>query len=180
MLKLCPVCRTPQLSKVLLESNLPAFACPRCEGEWISADDYWAWLEHQDDIPPEPPADGPPLQVSDNQQATLCPDCRCLMLKYRVGHELSFYLDQCSRCQGLWFDKNEWASLKRRGLHDEVHKVFSAPWQAKIRANERQKKVDQVYLNTIGAEDYVEAQRVKQWLDQHPQRDVLLSFLNSG
>ncbi len=179
-MKNCPVCKTTALSKVLLESNLPAFACPQCEGEWISADDYWAWLENQEKTIPEQLGDEQPLAVSDNQQATICPDCRCLMLKYRVGHELSFYLDQCSRCQGLWFDKNEWASLKQRGLHAEVHKVFSAPWQVKIRETERQKKVDQVYLQTIGSADYAEAQRVKQWIEQHPQKDVLLSFLNNA
>lgn len=30
-----PVCRITPLSKVLLASNLPAFGCPQCEGEWI-------------------------------------------------------------------------------------------------------------------------------------------------
>ncbi len=32
--------------------------------------------------------------------------------------------------------------MAQRGLHNEVHKVFSTPWQAKIRASERQQKVD--------------------------------------
>lgn len=145
-MKNCPVCKRTQLSKVLLESNLPAFACPQCQGEWISAEDYWAWLEHQEKFPP---------------------------------YELSFYLDQCSRCQSLWFDKNEWVSLKQRGLHGEVHKVFSASWQANLHTTERQKKVNQVYVDTLGAQDYAEAKRIKQWIDQHPHRDVLLSFLNT-
>ncbi|NJM68003.1 MAG: zf-TFIIB domain-containing protein [Acaryochloris sp. RU_4_1] len=93
-MKNCPVCKRTQLSKVLLESNLPAFACPQCQGEWISAEDYWAWLEHQEKAPPEESSDETPLQVSDNQQATICPECRCLMLKYRVGYELSFYAER--------------------------------------------------------------------------------------
>ena len=41
----CPVCKSADLNPIMLEDQLPAHACVVCEGQWISAAAYWAWLE---------------------------------------------------------------------------------------------------------------------------------------
>jgi Zn-finger nucleic acid-binding protein len=84
--------------------------------------------------------------------AKLCPECGRILIKYGVGHGMNFTLDQCGHCLGIWFDKNEWVSLKQRNLHDEVHKVFTASWQTQARKEERKRNLERIYLNRFGSD----------------------------
>ena len=49
---------------------------------------------------------------------------------------MSFAIDQCSRCAGLWFDQNEWETRKASNLHDEIKRILTAPWQSQVRKEE--------------------------------------------
>jgi Zn-finger nucleic acid-binding protein len=174
----CPLCSSATLTPTILETHLSAYQCTRCEGHWIAAADYWSWLEVHGETLPEKSSDTPLPEVVDNQKAIFCPECNRLMLKCKVGHALNFRLDQCSACNGIWFDRNEWASLREKNLHDEVHKVFTSPWQAQVREEERRQAIEKVYQQTLGHEDYTEAQRIKDWINTHREKQTLLSFLN--
>ena len=100
----CPVCKNTPLQPTVLEQELKASSCDSCQGQWISAMDYWQWLDHHGETLPEKEPDSIPLEVADHQKAKLCPECRRIMLRYKVGHGLAFTLDQCSSCNGIWFD----------------------------------------------------------------------------
>ena len=52
------------------------------------------------------------FEVKDVQGAKICPECGRILLKYKVGHGLDFFVDHCSGCGGIWLDKNEWNALK--------------------------------------------------------------------
>jgi Zn-finger nucleic acid-binding protein len=173
----CPACKTADLSPTSLEADLPAAACVVCEGNWISSSAYWAWLERHGPTLSEKPYEGSELSVSDRQEVKLCPECRRLMLRYRVGHGVEFSLDQCAGCNGIWLDRDEWAALKGRNLHDEIHLVFTAPWQSEVRREETRRRLDEIYARRFG-EDYEEIKRVKAWLDAHPDRSTVLAFFN--
>ena len=174
----CPSCPSSPLHLTDLASHLKASSCFSCKGKWIAASDYWTWLDRQGEALPEKTPDDIPLQVADTQKAKLCPRCQRIMLRYRVGHGLDFRLDQCGHCKGIWFDANEWEALAQRNLHDEVHLIFSAPWQSKIRKAEARQMLDTIYENSFQA-DYDKVKQIKAWLDTHPEKKRIIDYLNN-
>jgi len=177
----CPVRKTEELTLAQLEINLTANACPKCKGHWLAARQYWSWLERHDpasteERPSQPDAETS-LAVANNQPAKLCPDCQVIMLRYQVGRGLSFAIDQCSRCAGLWFDQNEWEMLKANNLHDEINRILTAPWQSQVRKEEAQQHLEAIYERRFGS-DYAEIKRTKAWLDAHPEKPGILAFFN--
>ena len=175
----CPVCSASSLHLTRLESHLQALSCPDCEGKWISSSNYWAWLKHHDETLPEKEPNECPIQADDNQRAKLCPECKRIMLRYKVGHSLDFRLDQCGSCNGVWFDANEWEALKQRHLHDEVHLIFSAPWQSQVRKDEAQRLLATIYTDTF-KDDYEKVKQIKTWIDDHPEQEKILNYLNNS
>ena len=171
----CPVCKTEILAARQIEDGLPAFHCAKCSGQWVAADAYLAWVTVRENLP-EQPYQGRELTINDDQRARLCPHCRAIMLRYQVGHGTSVILDQCGSCNGIWFDQDEWEALKGRNLHDDIHHIFTAPWQDSVRREEASAHLDKIYRQRFG-EDYDEALRIRDWLNNHSQRSHLLAFL---
>lgn len=172
----CPVCRTEMLHATEIEGGLPVGTCYNCGGNWLSSIDYERWLEHADPAPSVPKEQ--PLPVDDTSKAKLCPECGHILIKYQVAHDIDFTLDHCGNCNGVWFDENEWQVLLQRNLHDALHKVFNEQWQNSLIKAELWQKQKKRYRQKLGDEDFAEVQRIKQWIDQHPQREVILAFLN--
>lgn len=173
----CPVCRTLDLAVVHLDSHLPAFGCPDCGGNWLSSGRYHEWLAQHGPTLPEKPYEGPGLALADNQDAKLCPECRRILLRYRVGHGVDFTLDQCSACNGVWLDRNEWEALKGRNLHDEIHLIFTVPRQSQARQEESRKRLAGIYGKHFGG-DYAEVRRIREWIDAHPEKQRILAYLS--
>jgi Zn-finger nucleic acid-binding protein len=173
----CPVCKTSALTSSDLETNLTSLRCPACGGNWIQGSAYWRWLDvHGPNLPEiEDQGDGP--SIVEPGGYIDCPECRFRMVKYLVGRGLDFTLDHCQGCKGIWLDRNEWEALKRRNLHDDLNAMLTAFWQAEAQKENRKKKMEQIYIGRFGADDYQEIKRVRQWLDKHPRRTDLLSYL---
>lgn len=176
----CPSCKTPVLRPRQLEENLEAFNCPQCNGHWIQGLEYWKWLElHGENLPERENAEGE-IVVSETKEIKNCPECKRFMVKYLVGHGVAFSLDQCSACKGLWFDTNEWEALVGRNLHDDIHAVMTAPWQAEAVKQQTRRRLEQIYTAKYGAEDYAEIKRIRRWLDAHPRKYELLAYLTDA
>jgi hypothetical protein len=79
----------------------------------------------------------------------------------------------------VWFDRNEWDVLVAHNLHDKVNQFFTQPWQNRLRAEEARLKLDQLYHDRFGNDDYARIKDVRQWLQAHPQRGMLLAFLQA-
>lgn len=136
----CPTCHSHSLQEVSLDTGLLARQCSQCFGHWVSSESYWEWLDYREHAQREQahkrPAvvlKGSLLPVADNATANFCADCARLMTKARVGRGLSFYLDRCSHCHGVWLDQNEWENLKQLDLHHQIHFMFSSAWQFSVR-----------------------------------------------
>ena len=173
----CPSCnRHAVLQLTRLDSDLRASRCGRCEGHWITADEYWRWLEVHGNLPEKGP-DDIPLEAEDTQHAKLCPRCHRIMLRYKVGHGMDFRLDQCGRCKSVWFDANEWEALKQRNLHDDIHLIFSAPWQSDVRRSEARDVFQSIYAGYFEA-DYDKIRAFKAWVDGHDERTKMIAYLN--
>jgi Zn-finger nucleic acid-binding protein len=176
---LCPVCKTEPLRNERLEGNLWTSRCGRCGGQWLKAEDYWRWREVQGDKLPEKPAgEAVPLPVCESNRAKLCPNCGHILTRYKVGHDLPFTLDRCGSCAGIWFDRNEWESLKSRNLHDAVHMVFSDAWQAQIRHAEHARARERWLLERFGENDLAELRRIRDWINAHPKAIEIRAFLD--
>ena len=102
------------------------------------------------------------------------------MTRAKVGRGAAFEIDRCGGCGGTWLDAREWEALRRLGLHDDIHFIFSAAWQADVAREERERMRDQMLLTKLGEADWAEIQRVREWLLAHRHRDELSAYLLDG
>ena len=131
-MKSCPNCQS-RLSITQLADSLTGLQCSSCNGHWIPSENYTRWIERKGGIEPELPADmGYDVVSNREERARICPDCSRIMIKARVGHEMSYHVDRCSQCQGIWLDANEWGSLKSRNLHDEIYMMYTSIWKQEM------------------------------------------------
>jgi Zn-finger nucleic acid-binding protein len=179
----CPVCQpSAVLECYTLEPHLLAWQCPKCTGHWIRLADYWRWRAQakvERDTRPDELATAMPAPdaESDTHGLKRCPDCQYILGRFKVGHNVAFALDRCRNCNGSWLDRDEWAALKERGLHDDLHLIFSDEWQKEARVEEQRRVTEARLLRQFGPEDFARAREVKIWLDAHPKRSELLAFL---
>ena len=175
----CPVCKKVRLSDKELETHLKANQCSGCGGRWVASWQYWKWKEqYGGHLPNRPVAGADDLSVEDSTAAKLCPECRHFLRRYPVGEDLDFSLDRCGNCGGTWFDKNEWEVLKSRGLHENVHQVFSEIWQHRLRNADHQTRMDNMYKEKFGPGDYEKIKEIKEWITGHACEAELKAFLN--
>lgn len=172
----CPVCKEHKLKAIHVEENLPGARCEACNGLWIMGRDYENWLKklpEQEQLSPPPEE----LETLDTKVAKICCVCYRLMGKYKVSHDLDFSLERCSFCGGIWFDQNEWEVLKARNLHNDLNVVLTLSHQRLIRDKESRKAMEEMYKEKFGPANYSELLRVRMWLETHPMREEMLSFL---
>jgi Zn-finger nucleic acid-binding protein len=174
----CPVCKKKTMDQVIIEQDLHVAKCMGCTGIWIARAQYEAWRSRH-------PADMPEwitqaeLTAIDVPGAKLCPECGHVLLKYRVGHGLEFSIEYCGACGGIWLDQNEWTAIKAKNLHDKLHQVVSAKWQADIRKQKVQESIEQTYARLLG-NDYDRAKDMKAWIAAQSNKSVILAYLSDA
>lgn len=173
----CPVCKTTHLHSVLIEQALPVLFCGSCEGVWLRANEYARWLRSQTPGSFDESKASEYSPVTEGKSARVCPDCGHFLRNYKVGAKVKFHIDRCNHCNGVWLDKNEWEALKAADLHDEINKIFTSPWQQRIVDESTAGKLDMLYLEKFGAADYEKIKEIREWLRDHPNRNMLLAFL---
>ena len=100
------------------------------------------------------------------------------MLRYKVGHGFPFTIDR-SITGGVWFDKGEWQALQERQFHDEIHLVFTAPWQHAVRHANADAVHHSLLTERLGEDLFAELESLKGRLRDHPHREFALAFLHS-
>jgi len=176
----CPVCKSVELEASQFENGLPVLTCSSCGGSWLRTNEYSLWLKSQ--APGELDASrvmasNTHLPVTERNQAAICPDCGHFLRKYKIGAKVDFHLDRCNNCNGIWFDKNEWESLKAADLHAQINKFFTKPWQRQVASEEIASKMDALYLEKFSKSDYRKIQEIREWLQGNPNRNILIAFL---
>lgn len=174
----CPVCKTSNFETREIEPNLMVEVCKKCNGRWISRENYDVWLEHRDAILPEISFDEDPnMTIPEFELARLCPKCRRILVKYKVGRNLPFNIDRCGNCAGVWLDHNEWETLKSRNLHDELNRVFMDHWQEEVKRENTRKTLKSIYEEKFGTEDYSKIREFKKWVDSHEKGGEILAYI---
>jgi Zn-finger nucleic acid-binding protein len=173
----CPVCKTQSLTPNVLESNIVSQKCGTCSGQWVNSFEFWKWLDvHRTNPKPDAP-EAPALTSAETDAVKICPECGHFLARYKVGHSLGFSLDRCGNCGGTWFDGNEWELLQGSNLRDQIHLIFSAAWQHRVRNEEHTRHLIELFEEKVGQKDFAEIKRIKEWLAQHPYRRELWSYL---
>ena len=173
----CPVDDGP-LARVRLDAALPAFQCSACHGHWMRFGDYLGWREQQAENVPETLAELPALQPEEWAGGVRrCPDCRILLSRYYVGRGVPFSLDQCGRCNGIWLDGREWETLRERGLHDDLNRIFGPGWQHEVRGEEERLRTTAQFTRQLGEADFQRTHQFAEWVAAHPRRSEILAYL---
>ncbi len=175
----CPVCKDYSLQSTELQMGLPAYQCPRCNGIWISSNEYLNWRKTQGDELPGKAFEGDIGPIWQTEKLKLCPNCSHILTRYRIMPGVKFYLDHCGHCQGVWCDAGEWDIIVSHNLHDKVNQFFTRPWQARIHEAETRNMLDKLYLEKFGPEDYSRIKEIWEWLTPHPHRAMLLAYLQA-
>jgi Zn-finger nucleic acid-binding protein len=174
----CPHCEDERLFAHTLEEKLVSMACHACGGHWIQSFQYWKWLDaHGKNLPEKPMGEATALEVRDGEHARVCPECSKILIRCKVGRGIEFYLDRCTNCGGIWFDKNEWQVPKSRNLHDDAHFVFSKSWQDRLIQDERVVRQEIWFLEEFGTEKYEELKQFRAWLQIQAHRSAVIAFL---
>lgn len=174
----CPVCKYNSLEIQEIETNLFADVCTKCNGKWISSDNYGKWLEQHAKNLPELPSDGDSgMTIPEFELARLCPIDKRILIKYKVGRNLPFKIDRCSNCAGVWLDDTEWIALKARNLHDDLNKIFTDYWQEEVKKEETRKTLEGIYKDKFGEDDYMKIKDFKKWIENHEKSGEIMAFL---
>ncbi|HYF66367.1 MAG TPA: zf-TFIIB domain-containing protein [Herpetosiphonaceae bacterium] len=169
----CPVCPSSMLDPLVLDSGLAAHRCAGCDGVFLLSSEYRAWVAGQPG--PTPERDDPEAGqlAQERVLAKSCPGCRHLMQRYRVSLRIPFTLDHCGRCHSVWLDTGEWASLKRRNLHDDLHRMVAEPWQRQLyKAARRAQRAARCAATPAAGRSRraAELRRIKAWIRAHSPR----------
>jgi len=175
----CPICKTDSLEISVLKDDVPARTCSTCGGIWISSNVYLAWLHTRKVDAAELPGSSSFDPKWETKELKLCPDCGHILARYKIFPNVDYYLDRCKNCNGIWFDKHEWDALAERDLHDNLNDFFTHPWQDRLHRQETSTHMEAIYISKFGAADYEHIQQVREWLKDHPQRGMLLAFLQA-
>jgi Zn-finger nucleic acid-binding protein len=176
----CPICKKTDLQLIQHDNQPPVSECSTCGGMWVRANEYASWLKTQTpgkyDLTNAEEA-SKRFPITDSHQAAICPDCGHFLRKYKVSSNFDFQLDRCNNCNGVWLDKNEWQVLQATDLQDEINKIFTQPWQKQILDEITARKFEAMYLERFGESDYAKIKEVRNWLQEHPNRNILIAYL---
>ncbi len=176
-----PIHPEAALIRTELEPGLDACLCPKSGGVWIPLQAYFDWRERSvSKARALPPGDEPQAATDAGQRALICPESGCLLVRYRVGEGLDFQIDRSPKTGGVWLDAGEWDALRSKGLHKQLHLIFSAAYQKRIRTQLSVAQLEEQFRQKIGASDFERVEEFKSWLTSHPKRRDILACLLEG
>lgn len=120
----------------------------------------------------------PPPTREEHDGVLFCPETGTLMTRWKIGHGFSFAIDR-SITGGIWLDRGEWEALEARNFHDEIHLVFTAPWQKQVRSAHSQETYLATLKSTLGTDLVGQVSALRETLQNHPHRSMALAYLMS-
>jgi Zn-finger nucleic acid-binding protein len=164
----------PRRGSTVAGGHMP-LRCSSCEGLWVDLHDVPRLLEHRAfALPmPEPAEDAKDL----DSRTGLCPLGHGRLGRVRVEVDDGFYLDRCSTCAGIWFDRGEWQRLARRELLHRLPEFWTAAWQRHQR-NVQQREAYLAWAQAEFGDDLLaQLDELAERLRTHPQRSAAITYL---
>ncbi|MEZ5706379.1 MAG: hypothetical protein R3E56_14550 [Burkholderiaceae bacterium] len=168
-----------------LAEGLPAYACEACQGQLLSLDDYRRWLDGSPALPTleEGQPEHGEAETIGNPSATpvrRCPGCSQLMTRLLSAGMRDFRLDRCGPCQWLWMDAGEWASMVSDNVAHLLLETLSDGGQRTLRAAATHQRREAELRARHGDEVVDDLIRIRAWLAEQPNPDLLLTLLRNG
>jgi hypothetical protein len=116
--------------------------------------------------------------VTNSSKILFCPESGTLMSRCKVGHGFTFAIAR-SITGGIWLDGGEWNALKQRNFHDEIHLVFTAPWQKQVRDEKAQTTYVEILRSALGPDLFDRLVILRTELSDHPSQNLALAYLAS-
>lgn len=172
----CSSCNQGTLKPAYLDSLFACHQCDHCGGNWLYLGDYLRWQQSN----PQYTFDENWLldyEIQETKKSMLCPVTGAIMVKYRISSQTGHRLDLSSRVNAIWLDKGEWELLKQEGLAGQLNRIFTDPWQRKIRNQTAAETLKSMYIEQFGDEVYQQVSQMRSWLAQQPNKNELIAYL---
>lgn len=121
-----------------------------------------------------------PAEDDTARPALICPESGALLTRYRVSQGAEFSVDRSPITGGIWLDSGEWEALAARNLHVEMHHIFTAAYQFRVRSSEFEEHLEAQFTRRIGEANFDKVKAFRDWmLAQENTRDILC-YLEDG
>lgn len=181
----CPKHPQESLLADQLVDGLRAYSCSTCHGSWITSEDYQTWQTAQM---------APPLSIESltapidrdisyepsryDNRAGLCPSCGFYLVRGRITlRQVTFFVERCPGCKGIWCDDGEWTMLDTLGLSICVPVLFTDEWQSHVRAAEADFRERLATEEKLGVEIAEKLFELAKLLEEHPSGDFGVAYL---
>ncbi|BCS96721.1 hypothetical protein DSLASN_23530 [Desulfoluna limicola] len=165
----CPKCKTTDLKKP--DYNSPWF-CEACGGMWLINNDNSCFPNTVTATMNEHLSED-----SHDKKTGICPSGHGLMIRAKVDIDEPFYLERCTACGGIWFDKGEWQRIGENNLAQNLNDIWSLSWQrAQGKAKNRESflKTNQALL---GEHIFQSIMALTEKLKDHPEKERAIALL---
>ncbi|MGE4544002.1 MAG: zf-TFIIB domain-containing protein [Pedobacter sp.] len=172
----CPKCKTFTLQCVTSSQGGP-IKCSNCGGFWIHADQIPKFMTQESVL----------SQIGRHSDKTthidsvtgLCPLGHGILSRVKITSNDPFYLDRCSRCGGIWFDRGEWHKLATAHLLDNIADFWTTSWQNKQRESAHRDAYIHWAQQEFGNELFDKLYLIAKQLKSHPSRVEALAFIKN-
>jgi Zn-finger nucleic acid-binding protein len=164
----CPKCHTSELRKRSYNSPL---VCSKCGGMWLmeGGGARLGAIEVEEVIDPD--------TDHHDKKTGLCPSGHGIMIRAKVDIDEPFYLEKCTACGGIWFDRGEWVKIAELNLAVDLQHIWTKSWQ---RRQSKQKGREQ-FLNLnqklLGEKIFAAVMDLAKELKAHPEKHRALALL---
>jgi Zn-finger nucleic acid-binding protein len=167
----CPKCKTIEITK---SGRSLAYSCENCGGLWLADSAALAFSDGFDEINDREFA---PNNENDDRTG-LCPSGHGIMLRARVDLEDPFFLERCTACGGIWFDKGEWQRFAKSRLSHNLNDLWSRSWQRRQLKEKSRETYLEINRKLLGEEVFQAVVRLAERLKDHPEKGRALALLN--
>lgn len=167
----CPKCKTVELRA---SDFSEPFSCNQCRGTWISNEEISKLsvsLLHGDSDK------GGADNNSNDQKTGLCPNGHGIMVRAKVDVEDPFYLEKCTRCGGIWFDKGELKRITETQLVTNIADFWTQSWQRKHRKEKDRESFLEMNEKLFGDDTFNLIMQLAEQLKSHPEKTRALALL---
>lgn len=166
----CPKCENGDLGK---KSFSHPYDCSECGGIWVRKEELSRMHELVFDK-----SENIPCDITGHDSKTgMCPEGHGILIRARIEDEVPFYLERCTACGGIWFDKGEWQRIAGNHFLQNLPDFWSYSWQQR----QRKEKGRQQYLRQseelLGNELFAWLMTLAERLKHHPEKSRALAFL---
>lgn len=165
----CPKCLHHELTK---QSYNSPHICKACGGIWLHVE-VGSDLAAISIEPMDPEAD---LNNHDDKTG-LCPAGHGIMIRAKVDIDEPFYLEKCTACGGIWFDKGEWLRIAESNLALSLSNIWSKSWQRKQGKDKGRAYFLELNQKLLGNQIFNSIMALAKALKDHPQKNRAIALL---